>query len=157
MTAICTLVSLQKIKEPWEDEELLKMVQSLRTSSGEELKHLQKCIKVKRIELKQTYYGRKAESINSAAEARKVEMEFRLAKQHSMHKKSNKISIAKEKLTDHFRKHFAERSIPLPPELENPDNFTFLKDAPILIDESSPTPGEITNARKNLGIIIIWN
>ena len=148
LESVCPLVSVQKIKEPWEDDELLKMIQNLRTSSGPELKQLQKNIKSKRIELKQKYYGEKAASINTASEARKVEMEFRLAKQFSMHKKSTKNRIPNEKLTEHFKNHFAARTIPLPTELENPENFPFLKDSPIVIDESPPTADEINDACK---------
>ena len=52
-----------------------------------------------------------------------------------MHKPSPKIDISKEKLTKHFEKHFSERVLELPPELANPNNFEYLKDSPIEVNE----------------------
>ena len=76
---------------------------------------LQREIWEKRKSLKDVYYNRKALEINCAAEARQVEKEFQLAKTFSMHKSSSKIDISKEKLTKHFKQHFSERLLELPP------------------------------------------
>ena len=66
-----------------------------------------------------------------------------------MHKKpSSKLEISKEKLTNHFEKHFSERELELPPELVNPENFEYLKDTPITVNEEPPTPDEIEKAVK---------
>ena len=65
-----------------------------------------------------------------------------------MHKSSSKIDISKEKLTKHFEKHFSERVLQLPPELANPDNFEYLKDSPVVVNEEPPTLEEIKEACK---------
>ena len=77
-----------------------------------------------------------------------MEKEFYLAKSYSMHKQSPKIDIAKEKLTKHFENHFSERVLELPPELVNPNNFEYLKDTPITVNEDPPTLEEIQEAVK---------
>ena len=110
---------------------------------------LRKKIREKRKELKDQFYSKKASEINSAAEARQVEKEFYLAKNYAMHKKpSSKLEISKEKLTNHFEKHFSERELELPPELVNPENYEYLKDTPFIVNEEPPTPDEIEKAVK---------
>ena len=131
---------------PWEDSDLQKLMVKLRKNPKNFA--LQREIKEKRKKLKDQYYSRKAAEINSAAEARQVEKEFYLAKSYSMHKQSPKIDIAKEKLTKHFENHFSERVLELPPELVNPNNFEYLKDTPITVNEDPPTLEEIQEAVK---------
>ena len=63
-----------------------------------------------------------------------------------MFNKSTRITISKEKLTEHFENHFAKRTLPLPPELEHPSLFPYLKDTAVQIDESPPTESEISTA-----------
>ena len=110
---------------------------------------LRKNIRGKRKELKDQFYSEKASEINNAAEARQVEKEFYLAKNYAMHKKpSSKLEISKEKLTNHFEKHFSERELELPPELVNPENYEYLKDTPFIVNEEPPTPDEIEKAVK---------
>ena len=94
-----------------------------------------------------------AQDINSAAEARQVEKEFHLAKSYAMHKPSPKIDISKEKLTKHFEKHFSERDLELPPELANPNNFEYLKDSPIKVNEEPPSLEEFKRHLKHSKII----
>ena len=67
-----------------------------------------------------------------------------------MHKPSSKINISKKKLTKHFKQHFAERVLELPPELANPENFEYLKDSPIEVNQEPPTLDEIQEASKTL-------
>ena len=71
---VCPTITKVKKKEPWEDENLQKMISKLRkTSNHEQLRKQQKAIKNKRRELKNKYYRDAADNINTAAEARRVE------------------------------------------------------------------------------------
>ena len=59
------------------------------------------------------------------------------------------IYISKEKLTKHFKRHFSERLLELPPELANPDHFEYVKDSPIEVNEDPPPSlDEIKEASK---------
>ena len=69
-----------------------------------------------------------------ASEARDVEEEFRLAKNHTSLNKSKKLLIASEKLTSHFEQHFSPRPVTLQPEIENPENFPHI--LPLLTTKS---------------------
>ena len=111
---------------------------------------LQTEVREKRKMLKDEYYSysKKATEINCAAEARQVERELQLAKSFRMHKSSSKIDISKEKFTKLFEKHFSERVLELPPDLANPDNFEYLKDSPVVVNEEPPTLEEIKEACK---------
>ena len=80
-------------------------------------------VKKLRDKLKNEYFKKKADAINLASEARDVEEEFRLAKNHTSLNKSKKLLIAPEKLTSHFEQHFSPRPVTLQPEIENPENF----------------------------------
>ena len=111
---------------------------------------LRKQIREKRKYLKDQYYHEKAIAINNAAEARQVEKEFQLAKSHSMHKSSTKIAISKEKLTKHFKEHFSEKHLDTPPEVQHPENFDYLKDLPVDVNEERPEYEEIKEAIKTL-------
>ena len=96
---------------------------------------LQSEIREKRKMMKDHYYSQKGREINIASEARQVEKEFQLAKNFGMHKPSSKIDIPKEKLTKHFEKHFSERELELPPELQNPQKIEYLKDSHVVVNE----------------------
>ena len=136
-----------KSAPPWENAELQDMMSKLRKDPNNVA--LRKNIREKRKELKDQFYSTKASEINNAAEARQVEKEFYLAKNYAMHKKpSSKLEISKEKLTNHFEKHFSERELELPPELVNPENFEYLKDTPIIVNQEPPTPDENEKAVK---------
>ena len=111
---------------------------------------LRKQIRETRKSLKDQYYHEKAIAINNAAEARQVEKEFQLAKSHSMHKSSTKITISKEKLTKHFKEHFSEKHLDTPPEVQHPENFYYLKDLPVDVNEEPPEYEEIKEAVKTL-------
>ena len=131
---------------PWENSDLQELMAKLRKDTNNLA--LRKQVRKKRKSLKDNYYHQKAIEINCAAEARQVEKEFNLAKNFSMHKPSSKINISKEKLTKHFKQHFAERVLELPPELANPENFEYLKDSPIEVNQEPPTLDEIQEASK---------
>ena len=147
---VCPAITRVKKKEPWEDESLQMMFNELRKSSNhEQMRKQQKAIKEKRRELKNEYYRKAADNINSAAAARQVEKEFSLAKKHSSFKTSTKLRISNEKLQSHFKQHFAARVLPVPPELENPENFPNLNDPQLEINESIPTGAEIKTVLKS--------
>ena len=55
-----------------------------------------------RDKLKNEYFKKKADANNLASEARDVEEEFGLAKNHTSLKQSKNLMIASEKLTSHF-------------------------------------------------------
>ena len=59
-----------------------------------------------RDKLKNEYFKKKADAIDLTSEARDVEEEFRLAKNHTSFNKSKKLLIASEKLISHFEQHF---------------------------------------------------
>ena len=70
--------------------------------------------------LKNQYYKQKADEINNAANARKVEHEFALSKKYKMYEHTSKISISNDKITEYLREHFQLRTVPIPDELLNP-------------------------------------
>ena len=63
---------------------------------------------------------------------------FLLAKNYSALKKTSQTSISKNKLKIHFTNHFANRTIPTPPEIEHPENFPQLKDQIYDVKENPP-------------------
>ena len=135
-----------KSSPPWENSELQDLIAKLRKDPNNVAR--QKQIREKRKSLKNLYYHQKAMEISCAAEARQVEKEIQLAKSFAMHKSSSKIKISKEKLTKHFKQHFAERVLELPPELANPENFEYLKDTPIEVNQEPHIMDEIQEASK---------
>ena len=54
--------------------------------------------------------------------------------------------ISNEKLKQHFENHFSARNIPLPPELEKPEEYSFLAEENISINEDVPSVREIQDA-----------
>ena len=76
--------------------------------------------------------------MNCAAEARAVEKEFALAKKFTALKVGNKVTISKERLKNHFEEHFSARDLPVPPELLNPQEYSYLADEKIPINEDPP-------------------
>ena len=134
-----------KQKNPWDDQVLCDMLKQQKHTSKEKLRSLQHNIKRMRKHFKNVYYRAKADEINSAAEARFVENEFRLAKKYSMYQCSSRITIPKTKLAVHFKQHFSARPLPLPPELEDTANYPHLTDDVIPIDETAPTEEELEN------------
>ena len=96
------------------------------------------------------YYSRKADSINNASETRRIDREFAEAKKYNMHRQTSKLLVSKESLHKHFKKHFGGSNIPMPKELQHPENSR-LKDTmnnAIDVDESPPHVDEI---KKTLG------
>ena len=67
-----------------------------------------------------------------------------------MHKSNTKLSISKEKLTKHFKNHFSNKQLDMPPEVEYPNNFDYLKDIPVEVNEAPPDCNEIEEVVKTL-------
>ena len=63
-----------------------------------------------------------------------------------MHELSKQDYVTKEDLATHFREHFSLKNLPTPPELESPENFIYLKDKVVDIDETPPNAKEIKTA-----------
>jgi len=147
LDTVCPKSVERKPSEPWKNLELQDLMTQLRKNPKNV--SLKNQVREKRKVLKDLYYHQKAMEINCAAEARQVEKEFQLAKNYSMHKSSSKIDISKEKLTKHFKQHFSERVLELPPELATPENFDYLKDSPIAVNQEPPTLEEIKEASKS--------
>ena len=101
-------------------------------------KEIKNCCKI----LKNEYYQNLADGINTVAEARQVDKEFALAKKYTALKTGVRTTISKEKLKTHFEKHFAARSIELPQELENPEQYPHLADAHFDICQDEPSRDE---------------
>ena len=64
-------------------------------------------------------------------------------------KTSTKLRISDEKLKNNFQKHFAAREIPLPPELEKPEEYAYLKEELIPINEEVPSEIELRTVLKS--------
>ena len=144
---VCPKIQIKVKKEPWEDEELQKMKEEVRKcKKRSDLRIAQKKVKNRRKWLKKKYYKELANEINTAAEARKAEKEFALAKKFNMLKDGSKKCISNEKLKQHFEKHFSARPIPLPPELERPEEYSFLAEEKIPINEDVPAEKEVKDA-----------
>ena len=121
---VCPKVEEVKKKEPWEDNTLKEQIKNLRSCHDHtQIRRIQKDIKKRRTLLKNQYYEELASNINSAAEAREIEKEFRLAKKFSMLKTGTKLAISNDNLKTHFKKHFAARNLQMPPEIERPAGF----------------------------------
>ena len=111
-------------KSPWVNDEFLSLTKARRTCKDPvELKRLGKAIKKMRNKLKNEYFSSLANDINNAAEARKIEEEFRLCKTYTMHKNTDTNLISSEKLTDFFKDHLKEKPVDLQPEVLNPELF----------------------------------
>ncbi len=114
-----------------------------------DLRRMQKMIKNRRTQLKNQYYKQLADCINMTAEARDVEKEFALAKKYTALKTGQKLAISNDKLKTHFEKHFAERKLPIPPEIENPEQYPQLRDESIPVNEEAPDEEEVLSALKS--------
>ena len=146
LEAICPKIIPAKSSEPWLDQELQNLMSKLHKNPKN--RALQKQIRERRKTLKDQYFHEKAIALNTAAEARQVEKEFQLAKTRSMHSTTSKITISKEKLTKHFKEHFSEKVIDIPPELEDPNSYNYLLDTQVEVNEDPPNLDEIAEVVK---------
>ena len=114
-----------------------------------ELKELGKAIKKMRNKLKNEYFSSLANEINTVAEARKVEEEFRLCKTYTMHRNVDTNLISSDKLTEFFQDHLKEKPVSLQPEVLNPELFPHVLPPENIIPNSDlPTEKEVEDARK---------
>ena len=148
---VCPQLNPIKKVEPWADSDLQAMIKDLRVHAADhtDLRSKQKAIKTKRRDLKNQYYRDLANGINNAAEAREVGKEFALAKKYTALKTTTNLRISNEKLKKHFQSHFAAREIPLPPELEKPEEHPYLKEELIPINEQVPSESELKTVLKS--------
>ena len=102
-----------------------------------------------RNKLKNDYFSSLANEINTAAEARKIEEEFRLCKTYTMHKNTDANLISSEKLTEFFKDHLREKPIELQPEVLNPElSLHIIPPDNISPNSDLPTEKEVEDARK---------
>ena len=144
-------VEPEKRIEPWEDESYQKMISDQRILKGKERKRMSKKIKNLRKKLKKRYFSAKAAEINFLNETRNVEKLFSKAKDFpTVFKKSRASAIHPSKLEQHFKKHFSRKPFVMPPELTNPENYSYLEQyrSKIEIDESPPETAEIAKCLK---------
>ena len=125
------------------------MKELYKCKDNKEVRKKQKLIKKRRNQLMNGYYRELANNINNAAEARDVEKEFAMARKYTAIKSSSRLAISNEKLKTHFEGHFSMRELPLPPELADPEQFPYLKDDPVTINEDAPTPAEVKHVLKS--------
>ena len=147
---VCPKINPLKKKEPWDDDLLQNQMKELyKCKDNKEVRKKQKLIKKRRNQLMNGYYRELANNINNAAEARDVEKEFAMARKYTAIKSSSRLAISNEKLKTHFEGHFSMRELPLPPELADPEQFPYLKDDPVTINEDAPTPAEVKHVLKS--------
>ena len=141
----------EKDNKPWVDDEFLELVQCRNLCKDKcQRLELNKQLKKQKDKLKNEYFLRKADAINTASESRDVEEEFRLASKHSSLNKSKKLVIDPSKLKDHFAKHFDVRNVKSQPEIENPHLFPHvLPPDDISTSEAIPTEAEIKSTLKS--------
>ena len=135
---------------PWINDEFLSLTTARRSCKDQgELKVLSKAIKKMRNKLKNEYFSSLANEINTAAEARKIEEEFRLCKSFTMHKNTDTNLISSEKLTEFFKDHLKEKPVELQPEVLNPELFPHIIPPDNIAPNSDlPTEKEVEDARK---------
>ena len=137
-------------KAPWVNDDFLSLTKKRRTCKDPgELKELGKAIKKMRNKLKNDYFSSLANEINTVAEARKIEEEFRLCKTYTMHKNVDTNLISSDKLTEFFQDHLKEKPVLLQPEVLNPELFPHILPPENIIPNSDlPTEKEVEDARK---------
>ena len=140
-----------KDHKPWVDDNFLQLVNRRNACKiKSERLALNKELKQTRDKIKNEYFRKKAEAINNASEARNIEEEFRLARDHSSLNKSKKLVIEPSKLKDHFAKHFDARNVQCQPEIENPHLFPhILPPDNISVNEAIPTESEVISVIKS--------
>ena len=67
-----------------------------------------------------------------------------------MHKQTQKLLVSKETLNKHFEKHFSENDIPMPEELQHPEN-SCLKDTMNNVIDVNESPPHVDEVNKTLG------
>ena len=86
-----------------------------------------------------------ADKSYTVSEAREVDKEFSMAKKYTTFKPESRLQISEEKLKTHFEMHYAEKSpeLPLPHEFLNPEEYQFLNDEVVAVNEEVPDEEEV--------------
>ena len=93
-------------KCPWTSDEFLSLLEKRKSCNDPSIRReLGISIKKLRTTLRNDYFSKLANNINTSGEARKIEEEFRLCKTYTMTKHSNINLIPSEKLTEFFIDH----------------------------------------------------
>ena len=142
-----TISKKRKRKEEWANDEFLNLLEEQRKCKDPaKNKELRNKIKAASKNLKNSYYGKKADEINLASEARDTEREFRMMHNHSVLKTKRNNAISSSILETHFKEHFSKPPIPVPDEVTNPQCYPFLQNPEecvnTVIDESQPSQEE---------------
>ena len=153
MASDSTIPRRQKSSDhkPWVDASFLQLIDRRNSCKNKQERcSLNKEVKKHRDKIKNEYFRKKAEAINTASESREIEEEFRLARDHSSLNKSKRLLIDPSKLKDHFAKHFDVRNVQCQPEIENPDLFPhILPPNDISVNEDIPTEAEVKSSIKS--------
>ena len=153
LTAVHQTCSINKTtskEKPWEDEELHDLLKSQwKAKNHSEIRNVRKKIKLRRQQLLNEFYGKRAEAINSATEAHNVSREYAESKKYKMHQKSSSTTIPKQKLHDHFSAHFNVGDIEMPIELQQPEN-SCLKDCLNQATDVNETPPDTEEVLTNM-------
>ena len=142
-----TIAKKGRRKEEWANDEFLNLLEEQRKCKDPTRnKELRNKIKAASKKLKNSYYGKKADEINLASEARDTEREFRMMREHSVLKTKRNNIISPAVLEKHFKEHFSKTPIPVPDEVLNPNSYPHLQNpeecANISVDESQPSQEE---------------
>lgn len=139
-------------KCPWTNDNFLLLLEKRRQCIDPTvLRGLGLAIKKMRTKLKNDYFSKLADNINTVSEARKIEEEFRLCKTYTMTTHTNSNLISSEKLTDFFQDHLKEKPIDVQPEVINPERYPHVLPPDNLnINSDIPTISEVQDARKQL-------
>ena len=135
-------------EKPWANQEYQDLLLEHRKEKERtKWKSLMKEVKKLRTKLKNAYFKTQADD----SEQREAEEEFRLMKQHTSLERSNKPLISPSKLEEHFSKHLGPRRYDPQPELERPEDHSYIlppEDLPV-IDTSVPDRTEIETGKKS--------
>ena len=136
---------------PWANAEFLNILDQRRQCRDpDNLRVLNNTIKLMRTKLKNEYFSKLSSDINLANEARKVEEEFRLCKNYTMIKHSDKQLISNDTLSDFFENHFCAKTVELQPEVTSPENYPHILPPDNLeINSDPPKIDEVQDILKN--------
>ena len=97
-----------------------------------------------------SYWEKRANNINQAAENRNTEEVFRQAKRTDKPPKPSKLTCPTHKLEQHFTDHFKLQPEPAADDLKDPEKLKILPKIDIHIEDSCPTMAEVQATVKKL-------
>ena len=139
-------------EKPWANDTFVSLVKERNNKKyRKERDDLNKQITKMSTKLKNEYYAKKASLLNEASVCRGVEEEFRRANDYKASKSTSKVTIAADKLKNHFEEHFAPRDVTIQPEVVNSEQFAhILPPDDLEVNENSPTEEELKASVKSL-------